>query len=58
MHRESMKVTVMSRWPLYEGDRYGRFDCNYNESLEWLYPFITDGRFHDAYYVIFKKNTR
>ena len=28
MHRESMKVTVMSRWPLYKGDRYDRFDCS------------------------------
>jgi hypothetical protein len=27
MHRESTKVTVMSRWPLYKVDRYGRFDC-------------------------------
>jgi hypothetical protein len=27
MHRESTKVTVMSRWPLYKGDRYDRFDC-------------------------------
>ena len=26
-HRESMKVKVMSRWPLYKGDRYDRFDC-------------------------------
>ena len=27
MHRESTKVTVMKRWPLYKGDRYDRFDC-------------------------------
>jgi hypothetical protein len=20
-------VTIMSRWPLYKGDRYDRFDC-------------------------------
>ena len=27
MHREITKVTVTSRWPLYKGDRYDRFDC-------------------------------
>jgi hypothetical protein len=27
MHRESTKVTAMSRWLLYKGDRYDRFDC-------------------------------
>jgi len=26
MNRESTKVTVMSRWPLYKSDCYGRFD--------------------------------
>ena len=30
MHRESTKVTVMSRGPLYKGDRYHRFDCIFN----------------------------
>ena len=29
MRRESTKVTVMSRWPLYKGDRYDKFDCIY-----------------------------
>ena len=33
MHRESTKVTVMSRWPLYKGDRYDRFDCIYINEL-------------------------
>jgi len=27
MHRESTKMTAMSRWPLYKGERYDRFDC-------------------------------
>jgi hypothetical protein len=26
MYRESMKVTVMSRWPLYKGDCYDRYN--------------------------------
>jgi hypothetical protein len=29
MHRESTKVTIMSRWPLYKGHRYDRFDCSF-----------------------------
>jgi hypothetical protein len=38
--RENTKVTVMSRWPLYKGDRYDRFDCiskyKYGQSLTAL----------------------
>jgi hypothetical protein len=38
MHRESTKVTVMSKWPLYKGDRYDRFDCSY--MVKYLIKFV------------------
>jgi hypothetical protein len=33
MHLKNTKVTVMSKWPLYKGDRYDRFDC----TIEFVY---------------------
>jgi hypothetical protein len=41
MHQESMKVTVMSRWLLYKGDRYDRFDCTYIIVLNIPHIFCT-----------------
>ena len=42
MHRESTKVTVMSRWPLYKGDRYDRFDCICIDLFIKIINFIND----------------
>ena len=41
MHQESMKVTVMSRWLLYKGDHYDRFDCTYTIVLNIPHIFCT-----------------
>ena len=68
MHRESTKVTIMSRWPLYKGDRYDRFGCiyiipNVIQSGEWYrfswtLVFIAEDYCVKDKILIFKKNPK
>jgi hypothetical protein len=51
-------IRVKSPFQLVVFDNHAMVTTNYDESLELLYPFITNGRLHHAYSMIFKKNTR